>query len=283
MEAPTEYELLQMWEEHMVAEGKSPVTIDKYRYWLHKLPSRTKPAKPLNEITEQDVVVFLATMPPSASAKQLAMAAFKSFFRWAALRQHIETNPVENIHPKAPVERPADAFTPEEVGALMAAARKVAPVKGERDALAIQLTYALGLRRSEVCKLEPDDVDWGNERVLIRSSKGGKTRWVEANELAVNTLKGLARYNNGTVLGSMHPNYFSGLVHRAAVEAGFPPGRRNCHMLRAAFCTALLRGGTPIQVAARLLGHSKIATTSRYAACFAEDRRDAVARLPVPG
>jgi len=280
----SEYELLQEWEDYMLAQGRSGTTIDKYRFWLHKLPSQTKPAKPLQDISEQDIVVFLARLPVNAhAARQLSMAAFKSFFTWAHERHHTGSNPAALLHPKAATERPADAFTPEEVGALMASARKLAPQMGERDALAIQLAYSMGLRRSEVCKLTGEDIDWSNRRVLIRESKGGKSRWVEANDLALDALTRLRPYWNGTVTGSLHPNYFTMLVNRAAKEAGFPPGRRNSHMLRAAFATGLLRAGTPIQVAQQLLGHSKISTTGRYLACFPEDRREAVARLPAPG
>ena len=277
----SEYQLLQEWEDFMLAQSRSKETVRQYRYALHRLAAETRPAKSLLDITEQDVVVFLATMGKRAAAKNLYLRSFNSFFTWAFERGHIPTNPAEHIHPKAPTERAPDAFSPEEVGALMTSARKHRT--GERDALAIQLCYALGLRRSELCRIEPDDVDWAGRRVYIRPSKGDKDRWVEMNDIAADALEGLRPWYNGTVIGSLHPNWFTMLVHRAAVGAGLPVGRRNAHMLRAAFATDLLAQGVPISVVARILGHSSIEVTARYLGVRAADRVDAVARLTVPG
>lgn len=277
----SDYELIRRWEEFMVAEGRSPVTLKKYRYALLRLASETNPAKPLTEITEQDVVVFLASLGTKAHSKQLYLAGFRSFFTWTSQRGFTATNPAEHLHPKGKPERPADAFSVEEVGALMASAR-MGPF-GERDAQAILLAYSLGLRRSELCKLTPDDVDRTGRRVLIRESKGGKTRWVEMNEIAEAAIDALRPWWNGTLLGSRTPQWFTMMVNQAAKNAGFPPGRRNAHMLRAAFATGLLEEGVPVQVVQRLLGHSKLTTTARYLACRDKDRRDAVDRLKAPG
>lgn len=275
-----EYDLLKQWETYMVAQGRAEVTVRKYRYYLHRLASEVSPPKPLTEITEQDVMVFLATLSAKASARQFSMMAFGSFFRWAHQRGHIDSDPTELLHPKGPTERPADAFTPEEVGALMVAARTFR--MGERDALAIQLCYSMGLRRTELCGITPDDIDWSGRRVLIRLAKGGQQRWVEGNDLAMETLEQLRPWYNGTVIGSIKPDWFTMLVHRAAKRAGFPRGRRNAHKLRSAFATSLLEEGVPISVVSRLLGHSKIQTTARYLACRDKDRRNAVAKLRAP-
>lgn len=275
-----EYELLQMWEEFMLAQGRSRETVRQYRYGLMRLASETHPARPLTEITEQDVVVFLATLAKKASAKQLYMRAFNSFFRWASERGYIEGNPAEHIHPKAPTERAPDAFSPEEVGALMKSAGNFPT--GKRDALAIQLCYALGLRRSELCRIEPDDVDWSGRRVYIRPSKGDKDRWVEMNNIASDALKKLEPWYNGTVIGSMAPQWFTMLVHRAAKASGLPVGRRNSHMLRSGFVTALMDAGADPFVVQRIVGHASVQTTMRYRAVRSANRVTTVALLPLP-
>jgi site-specific recombinase XerD len=276
----SEYDLIRQWEEFMLAQGRSPVTIRQYRYGLHRLASETSPPKPLTEVTEQDVVVFLATLQKKAASRQLYMRGFKSFFTWAHQRGHMDHNPAEHIHPKAPTERAPDAFSPEEVGMLMKSAANFST--GKRDAAAIQLCYALGLRRSELCAIRPEDVDWVGRRVYIRPSKGDKDRWVEVNNIAYEALKLLEPWYNGTVIGSLAPQWFTMLVHRAAKQAGFPPGRRNAHMLRASFITNLIDNGGDITVVSKLVGHSNLATTMRYRAIRQPARRDTVAMLSVP-
>jgi len=76
-----------------------------------------------------------------------------------------------------------------------------------------------------------------------------------------------------------HPQWFTMIVNQAAAAAGLPPGRRKAHMLRSAFATHLLAGGTPVSVVSRLLGHSNVAITTRYLACHPADMRKAVDSL----
>ena len=270
--------LLKDWQAYMIAQGRSQKTIQNYRYAILRLMSEVNPPKSITAITEQDIVVFLASLGGKAHSKQLYVNGFKSFFRWAYERGHMLEDPTMHLHPKAPNERPADAFSPEEVGALIIEARKYP--NGERHALAIQLCYALGLRRTELCSISPDDIDWSGGRVHIRLAKGAKQRWVEANGIAMDALEKLRPHFNGTVV-DLDPNWFTMLVHRAARDAGLPPGRRNAHMLRAAFATALLGEGVPVSVVSRLLGHSKLTSTARYLGVRDQDRRQAVSKLPL--
>jgi site-specific recombinase XerD len=272
--------LLKQWSDFMRAQGRSDRTIQQYRYALLRLMSEVEGDKDWTEITEQDVVVFLASLGTRAHSKQLYLRAFRSFFGWAAQRGHIEADPSIHLRPKAPSERDPDAFTPAEVVALMASARTFP--KGDRRAAAILTAYALGLRRSELCKLEPEDIDWVSRRVHIRESKGGKSRWVESNTLAEQGLHDLEPWYEPQIVG-WDPQWFTMIVHDAAVRAGFPPGRRNAHLLRSSFATQLLGEGAPISVVSKLLGHSNIATTARYLSVRAQDRRDAVDRLALPG
>src|ERR1043166_5838650 len=274
-------QLLTMWAAFMAAEGKSENTIRQYRYALLRLRSELSEDKEWGEITEQDVVVFLASLGTRAHSKQLYLRAFRSFFGWAAARGHIPEDPSIHLHPKAPTERDPDAFSPEEVVALMEAARGHR-TDGDRRAAAILVAYALGLRRSELCKLTPDEIDWTGRRVHIKDSKGGKSRWVEMNALAEKGLNDLRPWWNGTVVGGWDPQWFTMIVHDAAVRAGFPPGRRNAHLLRSSFATHLLGEGVPISVVSKLLGHSQVSTTARYLAVRSKDRRDAVDKLSLP-
>ena len=71
-------------------------------------------------------------------------------------------------------------------------------------------------------------------------------------------------------------------MHDAAKQAGFPPGRRNAHLPRSSFATNLLREGVPVSVVSKLLGHSKVSTTSRYLAVVDGERHAAVATMKLP-
>lgn len=296
---------LDDWTKFMLAQGRSQETIRRYRYALHRLAGDSNKDS-LLEITETDVTTFLASLGKRAAARQLYLQAFRSFFPWAVERKLMSEDPSRYLRPKAPSEPEPDAFTPEEIVLLLCAARRRNP----RRAWAIQAAYAMGLRRSELCGIRAEDIDWQGRRVYIREAKGDRPRWVEMNEIAEEALKALLNDATVRLHGNMAggalvdpapspiplpvpssmsahgysivgyaPQWFTMIVHQAAAEAGFPPGRRNAHLLRSSFATHLLGKGVPISVVSKLLGHMRVSTTGRYLAVREEDRRKAVDSL----
>jgi site-specific recombinase XerD len=167
---------------------------------------------------------------------------------------------------------------PEEIASLVRAAGARNPRYGQ----AILACYALGLRRSELCGITPEDIDWQGRRVYIRCAKGDRPRWVEMNDTAERALRELMPDipNRAYSLVGFHPQWFTMIVQRAAADAGLPKNRRRAHMLRASFVTGLLDQGVPVSVASRLVGHANLATTHRYASVRPEDKRRAVDALP---
>lgn len=280
-----ELRLLRQWAEYMVAQGRSEGTIRRYRYAILRFLSET-PRDTLSEITEQDVVVFLASLGKRAHSRQLYLNALRSFFEWAQQRGHITENPARHLHPKAPTDPPPDAYTEEEIVLLVQAAGQ----KSEKRALAITACYALGLRRSELCGIKAEDIDWHGRKVFIREAKGDKPRWVEMNELAREALRLMIDIQNQSIrtietnlpVVGYAPQWFTMIVRQAAAAAGLPPNRRRAHMLRASAATHMLGKGAPISVVSRILGHSNIRTTSRYLAVSDVDRRQAVDMLVLP-
>ncbi len=268
---------LAHWSEFLIANGRSSTTVRQYRYALLRLVAEANVA--IMDVEEHHVVGFLASLGRKAHSRQLYVRAFRSFYDWAWQRNYIAVNPAEHVRPKAPTDPPPDAYTPGEIAALVRAAN----ARDHRYGQAIVLCYSLGLRRSELCGIRSEDVDWQGRRVYIRCAKGDRPRWVEMNELARGALLTMVRDLPGSYsLVGFHPQWFTMIVQRAAADSGLPPNRRRAHMLRASFVTELLGAGVPVSVASRLVGHANLATTHRYATVRPEDRRRAVDALPSP-
>jgi len=176
---------LARWSEFLVANGLSAVTVKHYRYAMLRLVSEANVG--ILGIGEPQIVAFLASLGKRAHSRQLYLRAFKSFYGWAFERNYIETNPAAHLHPKAPIDPPPDAYSPEEIASLVRAAGARDPRYGH----AILACYALGLRRSELCGILPEDIDWQGRRVYIRCAKGDRPRWVEMNEIARKALEAL--------------------------------------------------------------------------------------------
>jgi integrase len=267
---------LRDWDRFLQANTMADKTRQHYMYAMLRLMS-TSVGTHVLDLSEQDVVVFLASLGAKAHSKSLYVRGFHSFFGWAFARGHVSRDPTDLLRPKPPRRTRPQPFTPEEVRALVEAAFD----RSERRGWAILACLGLGMRRGEFCLLRPSDIDWDHMEVHIRpeTAKGQKERYVDISPLAADALRELERWSNGTVLG-VQPQTFTAWVNDSARKAGFPPGRkRRAHTLRATYATLLEHEGVPTSVIQSLLGHESIATTSWYMGIYSGEGAAAAARL----
>ena len=147
-----------------------------------------------------------------------------------------------------------------------------------RDSALIELLYASGLRVSELCGLDVDDIDL--DRLTVRVlGKGSKERvvpfGVPAHSAIVDYLRNarpalLARGTSPTPAvflgargGRLNPRSVYNLVSR--LLAGIPGGTASGpHTLRHTAATHLLDGGADLRAVQELLGHASLGTTQIY-------------------
>lgn len=132
---------------------------------------------------------------------------------------------------------------------------------------AIRLLVLTGCRSAEILKLRWDDVDLERKCLRLPDSKTGK-RTVLLNEPAVEVLCGIEQQddNSHVIVGDKpgsHRSSLQALWERIREAAEIPDVR--IHDLRHTFASFGVNGGQNLAVVGRLLGHSKITTTQRYA------------------
>jgi integrase/recombinase XerC len=206
-------------------------------------------------------------------------SAVKTFTAWAARRGLMSSDPAARLQvPKARRTLPAVLRQDQALGA-MAAAKSGAQQRDPlalRDQLIVELLYATGIRVSELCGLDIDDVDT-SRRVLRVLGKGNKQRTVPFGEPAQEALTAwqsdgrphLVTSDSGPalLLGArgrrLDPRQARTVVHQtvAAVDGAPDIGP---HGLRHSAATHLLEGGADLRVVQELLGHSTLATTQLY-------------------
>ncbi|ANE83094.1 recombinase XerC [Mycobacterium adipatum] len=206
-------------------------------------------------------------------------SAIKTFTAWALHRGLLGSDPAARLQtPKAhrtlpSVLRKEQAL--DAMDALNSGAQQGDPI-ALRDRLIVEMLYATGIRVSELCGLDIDDVD-RSRRVLRVLGKGNKERTVPFGEPAERALAAwldsgrpaVAKPTSGAalLLGSrgarLDQRQARTVVHQtmSAVDGAPDIGP---HGLRHSAATHLLEGGADLRVVQELLGHSTLATTQLY-------------------
>lgn len=216
-------------------------------------------------------------------------STIRSFLRWAVVHGELQANPADGLDiPKLdkPLPRVLKAGA---AGRLMELPPDDDPV-GLRDRAIFELLYGSGLRVSELCGVDIDDLELKARAVTVLG-KGRKERRVPLSEpaaKAIETYLGEARSALRGDKGST-PALFLGVrgkrldprTVRAAItrymraEGEEPVGP---HALRHSFATHLLDGGADLRVVQELLGHADLATTQVYTHVSTERLRDVYER-----
>jgi integrase/recombinase XerD len=157
-------------------------------------------------------------------------------------------------------------------------------LRGLRDRAMLSLTYAAGLRVSELVGLRPGDLDL--ERGIVAAhGKGGKRRLVPIGQIALEHVEAYLAASRASVErargrkktraggpnalfpsprgGRLTRQGFWKIVGSYARAAGIG-GRVHPHQLRHSFATHLLAGGADLRSVQNLLGHADVATTEIY-------------------
>ncbi|GAA2092149.1 tyrosine recombinase XerC [Actinomadura alba] len=154
-----------------------------------------------------------------------------------------------------------------------------------RDQAVLELLYATGIRVSELCGLDVDDLD-RQRRTARVFGKGGKERTVPVGDPAVRAVDAwlsrgrpaLTTERSGPALflgargGRLHPTTARRLVHARIAEVGDVPDL-GPHGLRHSAATHLLEGGADLRAVQEILGHASLQTTQLYTHVSAERLR----------
>lgn len=206
-------------------------------------------------------------------------SSVKTFTAWALRRGLIDHDPAARLQvPKARRTLPAVLRQDQAIDAMDAA--KSGAQEGDplalRDRLIVEMLYATGIRVSELCGLDIDDVD-SSRRLLRVLGKGNKQRtvpygqpaqaaltaWLADGRPKLVTAASHAALLLGARGGRLDPRQARTVVHQTmAAVTGAPD--IGPHGLRHSAATHLLEGGADLRVVQELLGHSTLATTQLY-------------------
>jgi len=165
---------------------------------------------------------------------------------------------------KEPRRLPA-VLSPEEVKSIFDATENL------KHKTILMTIYSAGLRVSEVCNLKITDIDSKSMQILIREGKGKKDRYSLLSNANLEILREYwKRYHPTEYLfsgrgrtDSITPRSVQRMMEKSIKKTKITK-KATIHTLRHSFATHLLDAGTDICYIQRLLGHTRITTTTIY-------------------
>ena len=155
-----------------------------------------------------------------------------------------------------------------------------------------------GVRVSEICNMDVDDVDLDDLSALILGGKGEKDRTVLFTDLTAEGIqewmaerrmraeKQVKKERQALFLTKnghrITPRWVQKLMDRIADRAEIKRSRLTPHTLRHTFASGLLERGADLVTIQRLLGHASIATTRVYLEISDQTLREIYKRAQMP-
>ena len=282
-----------------VERAYSPRTVEVYTRDVAALRAHLRAKRDrdiaLARLSTIDVRSFLASLfdgnePATMSRKLSSVRAFCAFL---VKREVIGANPAAAVRgPKKKRGLPRaldvdDAFrlveAPTATGrtshrTLSSAEEARHALLRLRDAALLELLYGTGLRVSEACGLDIDDIDrdrYNTTMLLVRRGKGNKSRQVPLGGAADRALaeylparRALGAADRGALFVNatgerLTPRSVQRMVKRWTIAGGVHAAATP-HGLRHSFATHLLDEGVDLRAIQELLGHASLASTQIY-------------------
>ena len=222
-----------------------------------------KPPEQMGELEIRQFLMHLVeTKKAGPATRKMHVAGIKFLYEVTLRRPEV----VAAIPwPKAPHGVP-EILSGSEVTSLLDAVDSI------KHRAVVMTAYGAGLRVSEVCALQVDDIDSKRMTIRVRQGKGNQARYVILPERVLFLLRRywvierpkrpwlFAGKQPGCPLSAASVRYH---LAAAAKKTGLTK-RVTPHVLRHTFATHLLELGTDVRVIQMLLGHRSIRSTVRY-------------------
>jgi len=230
----------------------------------------------LSDITSGRILDFVSSVQNCRDHVAIILRAFLKHlydekvidYRTATILENLKTRPVEKL---------PSYYTPTEIMSIEASIDRKRAM-GKRDYAMLLLATRLGLRSSDIRRLQFSNLDWDNNLICLQQYKTGKPielpLLTDVGEAIIDYvqhgrpksaykyvfLRAVAPYEplTNTALYCRLNKYF-GHINRSLAKR-----RRGSHAMRHSLATNMLKKGTPITIISDSLGHAYSATTMKY-------------------
>ena len=281
---PTVADLAAMYLEEIVAVRLKESSAKTYRHAIGKHILPVLGRKPALSLDHAAVSAFHHRLAATPAAANRAVEMLFRIYRAAEEREVIPegSNPCRQISMNR--QRRHERFLTDEEFRRLGKALEEAEESGGSlmyAAMAIRLLLLTGCRKSEILNLRWDRVDLEASEIRLRDSKTGP-RTVQLSPAAAEVLTCIPRADgnphvipgasNGSPMTALQ-RYWVKIRTRAGLE------NMRLHDCRHSFASRALALGESLPAIGRLLGHSQVQTTARYAHLARDSVHEAARRV----
>ena len=268
-----------------ITQNKSKKTLQNYRHYLKRFEdflSEDISPDALNIQKIQNYRIYLNRFLDEKGnqlgikTQNYHIIALRAFLKYL-IKNDIKTLAPEKIELSKIPKRTVEVLSREELERLFKAVDQTRK-NAARDIAILETLYSTGLRVSELCSLNCEQVDLKRREFMVRG-KGSKPRIVFLSKKAVECIEDYLKkrddhlkplfLNNlkGDILDDERRRLttvsIENIVRKYALKAGIIK-HVTPHTLRHSYATELLINGADIRSVQELLGHSSITTTQIY-------------------
>jgi integrase/recombinase XerD len=238
--------------------------LESYQRWLFRY--RQENGKPA-----------AAGKPLGVTTQRMRLGAVQRFFAWLCKDHRLSANPAADLElPRKPAKTLPRSLSLDEVRSVLNVPNVTDPL-GLRDRAILETFYATGIRRSELVRLDLDDLDRERGLLTVRKGKGQKDRVVPVGEHALYWLGRYLEQSRSRLevraqeralflsgYGERFSHQYIGNWVRRTIDAAGIGRKGSCHLLRHSRATHMLENGADIRFIQQLLGHARLDTTQIY-------------------
>ena len=230
----------------------------------------------IRQIHIRNFIRFLNDQNLSSSTINRSFSSIRSYHKYLSYEKKITHNPTQLLEPPKISKKLPKVLSVQEINEIINSV-KVENSMGYRDKAILETLYSAGLRVSELCSLEMNNILFDSAMLRV-VGKGNKERYVPLGDKAIKLINDYCKYIRSALVDKKksHGNVFLSKNGKqltrmtifnimkkwsriSGINKDISP-----HTFRHSFATHLLEGGADLRAVQEMLGHSDISTTQIY-------------------
>ena len=231
----------------------------------------------VQQLTAYNIEAFLSHLrckKLKASTVRRKYMSLRCFCHHLSSLGLLDHNVLDMVDPIRVERKTSDALEPKAVDSLVAAVGNRIPTcratNVRRDVAIILVLYHSGLRASELCGLNLEDINFSRREIRVRG-KGNRDRVVPTTSRCMESVKSYIHTDRTSSVKAVFVNSNGQRITRRAISDMLTRLSRSAgvkhttaHTLRRSCATALMDRGIDLDLIQALLGHQNLSTTQSY-------------------